>query len=444
MGSHIGVINRCLREVSLNIDADILSRCGNDFKRSIPVRPAARALCLEGEIRSVNLADAVAVRINDTGIIQKLLGAVNITAGKLIILQSVIVDVRLTQRIVRSNNAAGIFFKGRRLTRHCGSNDLIIINCHGNRLADRRIVKTRLLAVKERGRSLHCEIIRSVIQPCRDFKSVLLPQVLDICRELLRNINLALAKSGVACRIVLVYRVRDILRNRELAPHGICLAPVIVVADEDNLLIVVDVRLVRTRCYEIIHAVGRNLVRILSVSFLNLLQICLLHLILIDQILLAILIVDRLAIIIEGHLNGEGRIIDCLDGIDERAVCAIACGVVLLVSFPGIGDIIRCDLRAVRPLCIRIQMYGHLGVIIVPAVIGREQRLALGGQRIIHHQRLIDKDTGERRCRKDHCVVGVSGQRVIVIDRAPLLAAEIQGLITGKLIGIRRCLFRRR
>ena len=113
VGSHIGVINRCLREVSLNIDADTLSCCGNDFKRSIPVRPAARALCLEGEIRSVNLADAVAVGINDASIVEKLVGAVNIAAGKLIILQCIIVDVLLTQRIVRSNNAAGILIKGR-------------------------------------------------------------------------------------------------------------------------------------------------------------------------------------------------------------------------------------------------------------------------------------------------------------------------------------------
>ena len=236
----------------------------------------------------------------------------------------------------------------------------------------------------------------------------------------------------------------DVLRNRELAPHGVCLAPVIIVADEDNLLIIVDIRLVRTRCYEIIHAVGRNLVRILSVSFLNLLQICLLHLIGADQILLSILIVDRLTVIIEDHLDGEGRVIHGFNGVDERTECAISGGVVLLLSFPRVGDIRRCDLCAVRPLGVWIQMHGHLGVVIVPAVIGRKQRLALRRQRIVHHQRLVDKDTGERRCSKDHSIVGVSGKRVIVIDRAPLLTAEIQCLIAGKLIGICRCLFRRR
>src|SRR4030067_1881844 len=77
------------------------------------------------------------------------------------------------------------------------------------------------------------------------------PQILNIVDEHLADINLTGFKSIKTGIVIGIDHMRQVLRRRQLTPHGSILAPVVVIPNEDNDLIIVEVIRVRTRGNEV-------------------------------------------------------------------------------------------------------------------------------------------------------------------------------------------------
>ena len=69
-------------------------------------------------------------------------------------------------------------------------------------------------------------------------QAFILPQFLDVGQELLVHVNLARLEGNLSRGVVGENVVANVLGHGQLAPHGRILAPVVVVADEKNLLVI--------------------------------------------------------------------------------------------------------------------------------------------------------------------------------------------------------------
>ena len=63
-------------------------------------------------------------------------------------------------------------------------------------------------------------------------------QKLNVGVELLADIHFTFCQSNRTGGVVLEDRMRQVLRYRQLAPHRLILAPVVVITDEDHFLII--------------------------------------------------------------------------------------------------------------------------------------------------------------------------------------------------------------
>ena len=145
----------------------------------------------------------------------------------------------------------------------------------------------------------------------------------------------------------------DVLRYRQLAPHGFCLAPVIVISYEYNFLIVIIVWLVRTGCHKIIHRVKLHCFRRLTSCFHGL-KICLLHDVHLAEHLLNHQLIHCLAILTNYSFNRNSLIIHCGHRLDIcwhlNTIRRLAFYVVIKCRC----NICCCHCRTIAPFCIRV------------------------------------------------------------------------------------------
>ena len=81
-------------------------------------------------------------------------------------------------RITWVHHGTRYVLKARGLVGHCGSQDLVKIGCHSDRLADFYAVKTRLVKIEPTGRDCTGKVVRRLVDISRNRKILLLPELL--------------------------------------------------------------------------------------------------------------------------------------------------------------------------------------------------------------------------------------------------------------------------
>ena len=149
-----GLINGPFRVVGGDVDADLLTGGGNHFNG----RPASRTSHSGRWLRSEGSClciDASHRDLCNTGVIQQFIGAFDVVASPL---QSL--DGRITAVIQglfaggRVHQGARNLFEGGRLVGHGVGDDRVIVNRHGDGLADRNLVQTIGCQVEPGGREV--------------------------------------------------------------------------------------------------------------------------------------------------------------------------------------------------------------------------------------------------------------------------------------------------
>ena len=106
----------------------------------------------------------------------------------------------------------------------------------------------------------------------------------------------------------------------------------------------------------------------------------------------------------------------------------------LQAHIEGALDIVGGDGGAVAPLGGGIDLHGQLGLLGVPAVVSvSQQGNHLAGEEVIHIERLEHDGAGAGGAAGNgHGVVLIGSHGVPAVHLAPLLAAEVQGLVAGQ------------
>ena len=193
---------------------------------------------VQGDLLAVVLAPAVAVGVDDAGLVKKGVGAFDVIAGPLQIGHGVVVVQGLLALggVHQRTRHVG---EGGALVGHGVGDDGVIVNGHGDGLAQRGVLGQHgQVEVVPRGGHGQAHAVGRFFIVGGDRQAVFQPQVLHVADELLADVHFAGLQGVLTGGVVGVDRVGDVLRHGQLAPHGSILAPVVVVADEHDLLVV--------------------------------------------------------------------------------------------------------------------------------------------------------------------------------------------------------------
>src|SRR5690606_31958000 len=135
-----GLVNGPLGEEGGDFNTNLGASGSHNFDSSLPVGPAIGAGGVEGKVLAIQFADAVTVGINDASVVEELVGAFDIIADPLQILDSVmVVEGLLTGG--RVHHGAWNLREGWGLVGHRVGDDGVIVHRDGNGLADGDILQ---------------------------------------------------------------------------------------------------------------------------------------------------------------------------------------------------------------------------------------------------------------------------------------------------------------
>ena len=325
--------------------------------------------------------------------------------------------------------------KGRALVGHGVLDDGIIVNSHRDGLADFLHLQHRDLHVVPGGGHGGADAVGSLVHVGSDRQAVVFPQFLDVGNELLVAVNLAGLEGYQGSVVVGVDAVSDVLRHRQLAPHGGILSPISVVADEGNDLIVGEVGAVGAGIRHVGGGISQHLGGVIAVVGSQLLEPGLLGNIGAGQEVLDDQGVHRLTVFRQLGLDHDFAV-HRRDGVDVSGIAGIDAVLGLNSRIPGRLNIFSGHRGTVGPLGSSFNSDSHFGQVIVPRriTIG-QQGIQAAVQHVVHIQGLEHHRTGAAGCRGvRHGVVHVGADGVPADDGAPLLTAEVDGLFTGQVL----------
>ena len=235
----------------------------------------------------------------------------------------------------------------------------------------------------------------------------------------------------------------DVLGNGQLAPHGGILAPVVVVTDKDDLLIVGVVLGVGTRPDDVVTGIVQNGDGVAAVALNNLVDPGGLGNGRTGQEVQQLQGVLGLPGVVDGGLDDAGSVILSHDLGDVGAIGGTGAIADLHADVKGALDVVGGDRGAVGPLGGGLDLHGQLGLVGVPLIVAVSQQAGqLAVQRVVHVQGLEhDRAVTGSGAGNGHGVVLVCTDDVPAVDGAPLLAGKVQGLSTGQVAaggGLRR------
>ena len=326
--------------------------------------------------------------------------------------------------------------EGRALVRHSVLDDRVIVNSHRDGLADFLHLQHRNLHVVPRGGHGGADAVGSFIHVGSDRQAFVFPQFLHVGNELLVAVDLAVFEGYQGSVVIGVNAVGNVLRNGQLAPHGSILSPVSVVADERHDLVVGEVgaigagvRYVRSR----IRQHGRGVIAVVGSQLLEpglLGNIGAGQEVLDDQGVHGLAVSRQLGLDDYFAVNGG-------NAVNVSGIAGVNTVLGQHSRIPGRDHVIRGHGGAVGPLGGRFDGDRRFGQVVVPDDIAvSQQRIQAAVQHVVHIQG-FEHDrpgaAGSRRAR--HRVVHVGADGVPANDGAPLLAAEVDGLVAGQVFG---------
>ncbi len=439
-----GLVHGPFGVVGRDVNPDLLAGGSNHFDRSLPVGPAVGAGGHVGELLAVVFTPAVAIGVLDPGIVEQFLGAFDVVAGPLQVLDgSLVVQGLFTSG--RVHERARHLAEGSRLVGHGVGDDGGVVNGHGDGLADRKLVQPVGFQVVESGREAGADAVRRIGQVGGDGQPIVEPQNLNIGIELLAHIHFTLCQSNRTGRVVLEDRVRQVLRGRQLAPHALVLAPVLVITNIDNLRIVSEELVIGTGVDDVFSGISQQLRGIAADALFQLLGPGLLDDVVGAHVCIDDQWIDRLAVRAQLGLDHNRLGILGLDGVDEVLVRSTGGGAVLDMRGPGISDVIRGHRRAIAPLGGGLELEGDRGHAGIPGERAVSQQwIHLAVEHVVQVRGFEHGDAGAVLLRDRHGIVVAGGVRIPTNNRTPLLTIEVQGFIAGQSTGTRRLGRRRR
>ena len=221
----------------------------------------------------------------------------------------------------------------------------------------------------------------------------------------------------------------DVLRHRQLAPHGLVLAPVVVVPLNHPLLVVLLQGMIGGGGGGVPHGLVLHGSGVAAVGGIQFLQIGLLHDVHLPDELFHLHQVHAVAGV---HLELHGVVVNSHDVGDVGLVGDAQVGVVVYVRIPGGLHVGGGQIRAVAPVGSSLQLDGDGGVVVSPHPVAVSQQgviLAVGD--VVHVQGLPHQLAGAGVAVTHSGVVGVGCHGVVGDGGAPLLAALVQALLAG-------------
>ena len=422
-----------LRILGLDGDADLVASGGNDLHGSLPVGPAVGADSVQGDLLAVVLTPAVAVGIQQTGLVQQLVGAVDVVAGPLQVSNGLMV-VQSLLAVGGVHQGAGNIGEGGRLIGHGVGNDGLVVGGHGDGLPQSGVLSDHGdVHVVPCGGHGQADAVGGFIIVGGDGQIVFQPQVLDVADELLADIDLAGLQSQLAGGVVSEDNVGQILGNRQLAPHGLVCAPVVVVTDQNDLLVIGIILVVGAAPDDVFTGIVQDLGRIIVAAVAQGLDPGGLGNGSTADEVFDLQGVDGLAIFGQDGLDHEGLVAGGFDARDVSLVAGAGAVVGQHAHVPGGYHVSSGDGGAIGPVSGVLQGHGHLGQVVVPLVGVSQQAGLLAGQRVVHKQGLEHGGTvAAGTAGNGHSIVLVGANNIPAVDSAPLLACEVQGLFTGE------------
>ena len=232
----------------------------------------------------------------------------------------------------------------------------------------------------------------------------------------------------------------QVLGNRELTPHGGVLAPVVVVTDQNDLLIVGVVLGVGAGPNDIITRVVQDSGGVAVAALNDLVDPGSLRNGSQFQEVQNLQGVDRRAAGIKLAVDDQALVTGSLDAVDESAVGRTGAVADLNADFPGADNVGGGDRRAVRPVGGFLQIDRKLSHVVVPGVVAVGQQTdQLAGHYVPHVQGLEHGGTVAGTSGEGHGVILVGSDDVPGVDGTPLLTSKVQGLVTRQVGGIAGC-----
>ena len=334
----------------------------------------------------------------------------------------------------RVHEGTGNFCKGRALVGHGIGDNGVVVNGNSDGLAQSCILgEDGHVHVVPCSGHRQADAVRSLFIVGGDGQAVFQPQILDIADELLANVNFAGLQCELAGRVIGIDRMSNILGNRQFAPHGGILAPVIIVTNQNDFLIIKEVLGIRAGPDNVLARVVQDLHGIAAVALNQFVDPGGLCNGTAGQEVSDLQGVDRFAVFANFGVDDKGLVSGGFDGINvgaESCACSIAD---LYADVPGLDNIFCRNRRAVTPLCSIFQDDGDFCQVIIPFITVCQQADDVAIHEVVHEQGLKHQCTVAGRAAGNcHGVVLVGAHDVPAKDSSPLLTCEIQGLLAGK------------
>ena len=227
--------------------------------------------------------------------------------------------------------------------------------------------------------------------------------------------------------------MRQVLRSRQLAPHGSILTPIVVITNVDNLRIVSEEFVIGTGPNDVFSGIGFKSRSIAAGARFQCLGPGFLDDIVAAQVSSDHQRIDRFAVRIQFGLDQNRLGINCCDGVNVIFVVNASIGFVLDIGSPGIGNIIGGHRGSVAPMCGWFDLEGDLGMRIVPRIITiSQQRIHLPVEHVVEVRGFEHGDAGAVLRGDSHRIVAVGRVWIPTDNRAPLLTIEVQRFIAGE------------
>ena len=332
------------------------------------------------------------------------------------------------------HQGAGNIGEGGGLVGHSVGNDGFVVGSHGDGLPQGGVLSNHGdVHVVPCGRHGQADTVGSFIVESGDGQIVFQPQVLHVGNEQLGHVNLTGLQSQLGSGVVGIDVVRQVLGNRQLAPHGLVLAPVVVVTDQDDLLIIGIVLGVGAAPDNIFTGIVQDLGGVVVVALAQGGDPGSLGDGSAGQEVLNLQGVDGLAVL--GQLGGDnqGLVAGGFHAFDVGLEAGAGAVVGQDANVPGGNHVSGGDGGSVGPVSGILQGDGHGGQVLVPLVRIGQQGLLLTGQEVEHKQGFEHHGAVATGVTGDgHGVVLVGANGVPAVDGAPLLTCKIQGLFPGQ------------
>ena len=337
------------------------------------------------------------------------------------------------------HHGAGHVGEGGGLVGHGLLDDGVVVHRDGDGLAQGHVVgQHRVVHVVPGGGHGQADAVGRLVHVGGHGQVLFQPQVLDVGHEDLADVDVTGAESGLCGGVVGVDGVGQILGHGQLAPQGGVLAPVIVVADKGHDLVIVEVGAVGAGVGGVLAGVGQDGGGVAVVALHHSVDPRGLGDIGMHHEVLDLQRIGGLAVLRQHGLDHHGVVVDLLDAGDVVLELGAGAVVDLHADVPGAHHVVSGDGGAVVPLGGGIDLHGHFGLVVVPdhVAVG-QQRGDAAVQQVEHVEGFEHDGTGAGGGVGDgHRVVLVRADGVVGVHGAPLLAAEVDGLVAGKVRGL--------